>query len=295
MQNFDNLKAQAESLPETVRQNALALIEVMGTPVEGIGDNPTPWRPPYLRLVQGTTDRGSIPKGTGIGEFVLGEEKLERPFPFIPVRIWDSRQYWDPDQTSSKILCSSPDAKTGFMFGECRTCPYSQWVDGEGSACGKGKNIIAISSDLSRIFTVSFFKSNFKVGNELETLMKKAAVHTYARTYGLNSGTSTTAKNVENFKIEVLGDKERRTPEAHLPFLKELFNMTSADRKMNLDTFYENLAKKREQAALNGTTITAITHAPAPAEEKVVVSDATEIKTVAAPDKISPMAKSYSV
>lgn len=293
MQNLDNLKAQAELLPDAVKSNALKLIELMATPVEGIGDTPTSWKPPYLRLVQGTTDRGSIPRGTGIGDFVLGEEKLEKPLPFIPIRTWDSRQYWDPDQTSNKILCSSPDAKAGYAFGECRTCPHSVWKEGEGSDCGKGKNIIAIDSTLSKIFTVNFYKSNFKVGNELETIMKKAAVNAYARTYGLSSATNGTAKNVENFKIEVLDDKNRRTPEAYLPFLKELFNMVSVDRKMNLDSFYENLAKKQSVAALSApdSTLSIGTNTGTAAS-----TDATEIKVQPEATQVNTkMAKGYSV
>lgn len=294
MQTLDTLKAQAATLPESVRANALKLIDVMGTPVEGIGDEPTPWKPPFLRLVQGTTDRGSIPKGTGIGEFVLGEEKLEQPLHFVPIRIWDSRQYWDPDQTSNKILCSSPDAKVGYAFGECKTCPHAVWKEGEGSDCGKGKNVIAITSDLSRIFTVGFYKSNFKIGTELEGYLKKAAVNTYARTYGLSSATNSTAKAVENYKIEVLDDKARRTPEEHLPFLRELFTMVSADRKSNLDVFYENMARKRDLQALavnaaptlENSTVTTVE----PAEATV-----TEVKATVNKGAVNSMAKGYTV
>jgi hypothetical protein len=254
MQNFENLISVAQNIPGKLKDNALTLIEQMSAVIEGIGDEPVVWKPSFLRLVQGTTDRGSIPKGTGIGEFVLGEEKVEQPLHFIPIRLWDARQYWDPDQTSNKMLCWSPDAKLGSMFGDCKDCQHSKWVDGEGQDCGKIKTAMVISSDMSKVFTIQFGKSNYKVGTELEGLLKKAGVPPYYRTFGLVSATSSTAKNVENYKIEVLDDKLRKTPEHLLPFLKELFNMINSDRKASLDQFYENTRHRQEQLALSGNS-----------------------------------------
>lgn len=285
MQNLDKLKALANELPDTVKANALALIEEMGTVVEGIGDEQVAWRPGYLRLVQGTTDRSTIPKGTGIGEFVLGEKKVEQPLHFIPLRIWDARQMWDPDQTSNKILCWSPDSKLGSVYGDCRTCKYKDWVEGQGSDCGKTKTTIVIDSTLSRVFTITFGKSNFKVGSELEGAMKKAAVPTYQRTYGLTSATNSTAKNVENFKLEILDDKLRKTPDSYYAFLKELFDLISSDRKAMLDTFYENAKIRKEQLALSGNAPAAALEDSSSSTVSVEVNDAA----------VSEMAKGYVV
>lgn len=250
MENIEKLAELAAALPEAFKKSASQLIEEMSTPLEGIGDEPVAWRPNFLRLVQGTTDRGSIPKGTSIGDFVLGERKLEQPLRFIPIRIWDSRQYWDPDQTNSKMLCWSPDAKFGHIGRECKGCPHAEWREEGGSDCGKSKSVLAISANLDAIFTVNFSKSNFKIGVELEGLMKRAAVAPYNRVYGLASATSSTAKNIENFKIEVLDEKLRRTSEELLPFLKELFAQVTADRKSTLEVFYEGALRKRDQLLL---------------------------------------------
>lgn len=286
MQNLENLKKLATELPASIKNAALQLVEEMSTTIEGIGDEPVAWKPSFLRLVQGTTDRGSIPKGTAIGEFVLGEEKLEQPLHFIPLRVWDARQYWDPDQTSNRILCWSPDAKLGSVHGECKVCPHAEWVDGKGNDCGKLKTALVIKADLSKLFTVQFGKSNYRVGAELEGALKKAAVHPYARTYGLSSTTSPTAKNIEIFKLEVLDDKLRKTPETHLPFLKELFVLASADRKAVVDMFYENATRRREQLALSG-------NAPLQA-----IGDSSSSETVVVQENkeaVSELAKGYSV
>jgi len=285
MNNLETLTSAAEALPEGIKENALKLIEEMGTPIEGIGDTPTQWKPGFLRLVQGTTDRTSLPKGTSIGDFVLGETKLEQPLKFIPIRIWDTRQYWDPDQTNNKMLCWSPDAKMGQIGRECYSCEHAKWVEGVGSDCGKSKSVLAISSDLKSIFLIQFSKSNFKIGNELEGLMKRAGVLPYQRIYGLTSATSSTAKNVENFKVQVLDEKDRKTPAELLPFLKELFSAVSEDRKKTIEIFYKNATERRDRLALSNNS----TESDTPALESNVVVD--EVKA----SEVSNLAKNYSL
>jgi hypothetical protein len=289
MQNLDNLKVLAENLPDELKANALALIEEMGAVIEGVGDDPVTWKPPFLRLVQGTTDRSAIPKGTAIGDFVMGEVKVEQPLKFIPIRIWDARQYWDPDQTNSRMLCWSPDAKFGAIGQNCKACPHAVWREEGGSDCGKIKAILAITADLTKVFTVNFSKSGFKVGMELESLMKKAGVSPYKRTYGLKSETSSTAKNVEVFKIEVLDEKSRKTPDALVPFLEALFSAVSSDRKEMIDHFYENAKLRAEQLV-----------SLAPATEEPVADNTSTLQiaeevTDVTPKSVSPLAKSYSV
>lgn len=262
MQNLEKISAAAKTLPESVKNNALELIDRMSAKIEGIGDEDITWRPPFLRLVQGTTDRTSIPKGTAIGDIVLGEKKLDTPYPFIPLRIWDARTYWDPDQTSKRILCSSPDAKVGTYGVECRNCPYGKWKEDGPSACGKTKNMLAISADLSEVFTMTFAKSGYKVGVEFQSMLNKVGVAPYARVYQLSSETSKSAKNVEVFKVEALPADKRRTPEEMLPFLTELFASISADRKESLSNFY-TLLEERKAAGLLGNNAPQALSAPA--------------------------------
>jgi hypothetical protein len=271
-----------DNLPESVKEAATELVARMGTAIEGIGDDGIEWRPPFLRLVQGTTDRSSIPKGTAIGDFVLGEINVSRPLKFIPLRLWTGRQYWNPDQTKSNVLCFSPDDKVGTFGDSCKTCPYSQWVESEGSACGKYIGLLALSADLSQVFTVNFAKSSYAAGMELQSAMKKAGVDAYRRMYGLTSVTSTKAKNVETFKIEALPDKERPTPAELLPFVKALFDIAAADRKAQVETFYLEVDRKKAAGLF----------LPKP---EVAEAQTPALGAPASDAPASPMAKSYTM
>lgn len=276
----------ARALPAEVAENAVALLTEMTEVIEGIGDEPIRWKPPYLRLVQGTTDRTSLPKGTAPGDFVLGETRLEQPFKFIPIMIYDQRTYWDPDQTSSKILCWSPDSKLGQIGKQCKTCEHAVWGEDSPSDCGKAKQVLAISADLRQVFTITFAKSGYKVGMELEKIMANARTLPFHRTYGLSSTTNPNAKNVEVFKIETLDEKSRRTQQEYLKFLNDLFNTVRADRKTMIEAFYENVKARQTQQALPGAAATpALTDSSASATE------------VAAPVEggVSSMAMKYEV
>lgn len=283
----ENLKLIAETLPTDAKQNALALLEEMGSVIEGIGDNAVEWKPPFLRLVQGTTDRSTIPKGTAIGDFVLGEKKVDNPLEFIPLRMWDARQYWDPDQNNKKMLCNSPDAKLGYIGIECKLCPKSKWVEGVGSECNKIKGMLAITADLRQLFSINFAKTSYKPGMELEGLMRKAGVSPYRRTYGLATTSSTTAKNVEMFKIEILPENKRITADTSLEFLKGLFDIIGADRKSAIDRFYE-AARQRTDTISIAPPDTTLVIENKPSETQ---AESTTLKETS----VSPLAKNYKV
>lgn len=289
--NLDSLQELASKLPEQYKDNATALLGRMGEVIEGIGDEPIRWKPSLLRLVQGTTDRTSIPKGTSIGDMLLGEEKQDQPVKFIPLRTWNGRQYWSPDQNESKLLCSSPDAKLGYSFGHCNQCSYAVFnEETRKSECGKTKNILVIKADLSDIFQITFAKTNYQTGMELESLMKKAGVAPYRRIYGLRSETNSKYKNVENFAVEILDNKDRITDEACVPFLQELFKVIGDDRKESLDKFYEYVLSRPQASA-------AIAGPETGGADSTVLIDANTDSTEASggEEQVSDMARNYVV
>lgn len=246
MQNLQELADLAKDLPEATREAAMTLVERMGTTLEGIGDEPVAWRPPLLRIVQATTDRSTLPKGTGIGDLLIGEEKAATPLEFVPLRLWKARQYWDPNPDNKKMLCQSPDAKVGYIGQECRTCPHAEWVEGQGSECNKIYTMMAITADLSQIFLTNFAKTSYSVGTEFENTMKKAGVAMYSRQYSLGSKTN---KTYEMLEVSPLDTAKRRTPDGHLPFLKALFDQIGAGRKEAIEGFYK-LVEDRRAAGL---------------------------------------------
>jgi hypothetical protein len=87
-----------------------------------------------------------------------------------------------------------------------------------------------------------------------------------------------------------LDDKLRRTPEEHMPFLKELFDRVSEDRNAMIKAFYDNAAERKERLALSGG------ETPLTIENSgVSAGEANEIKVETAVDKASPMAKTYAI
>lgn len=248
--NLDSLKELAANLPESHKQNALDLLERMEAVVEGIGDEPIRWRAPMLRMLQATSDRSKAPKGAGPGDFILGEEKIDQPLPFIVLTIYNTRQYWSPDKDEAKMLCSSPDAKVGYIGMDCNKCPHGKFdEEARKSECGKVKQALVISADFKEIFVLNFAKTNYAVGTELETFLKKAGVAPYRRIYNLSSKTNSKYKNVEQFVVEPVTGADKNVAPELVDFLKELFEVVRDDRKASLEKFYEIIQIKREQGA----------------------------------------------
>lgn len=289
MENLELLKELAGNLTGGLKENAENLVERMGEVIEGIGDKPITWRPGMLKLVQGTSDRGKLPKGVGIGDFVLGEDKLEQPVEVIPLLAWVSRQMWDPNPDNAKMLCNSPDGTVGFQFGDCRTCPHGKFdQEANRSACNKTVSVLVITRDLSNVFTVNFSKTNYMNGVDWQGLMKKAGVAPYKRIYKLSSQTSTKNKNVELIKAEpVTGEKVEGDV---LAFVEELFNRSRDDRKEMLLKFHEYV--KNKQA--NGPALAAPADVQLIAHDTPVEVEAVEVATSEATEA-KPKAQKYKM
>ena len=272
MQNLETLAALAEKLPAGVKANALALVERMGSVIEGIGDKPIPFRPDTLKLVQATSDRGKLPKGASIGSLVLGESVLGQPLKVIALRSWITRQYWNPDPEMAQMICNSPDGLVGYQYGECKVCPYSKFdATTNRSQCNKTLTYLVVTADLSSVFLINFSKTNYANGVDWQNLMRKAGVATYKRVYELGSETSKKSKNVECVKAEpVIGEKIEGEV---LAFVEELFNISSQDRKESLKGYYEIVDARKaagNNAALAGPDKDTIELISAPEEDTAI-------------------------
>lgn len=253
-----NLISLAGDLPESISQNALDLLEKMGSVVEGVGDDDISWKPPIMKVVQATTDRSSLPKGTSIGDLVIGDEKMETPLQVIPIRMWDSRQMWSPDKDDNRILCWSPDAKLGMAGVECRKCPHQVWNEVEGKVdCTKNKSVLMLTADLRHLFQVNFSKSNYSAGMEFQGLLKKAGVAPFRRMYTMTTESSKKVKNVEALCVLPVSLPEGNVAPEVRPFLEALFNQISEYRKAHIDDFTMMASTRAQQARLE-----------APAEEE---------------------------
>lgn len=249
------LNELASKLPKNISANALALVEKMTVAIEGLGDDPdrAKWRPTNIKLVQGTTDRTKLPKGATIGTLVLGERIMEQPLRVIPLAVWAGRQMWSPDQNEAKLLCSSPDAKAGYLGYDCKECPHSKWDETtKRSECGATHEMLVITEDLSEIFKVSFAKTNYANGKMWFSKMKEAGVAIYRRVYGLRSETNKQYKQVESMIVEYYSDpKEKEVSPEIVDFIAEMFKMVQSDRKESLDVFHRGIADKRAKGLIN--------------------------------------------
>jgi hypothetical protein len=241
MKNLESIRELATKLPKAVKDNAVALIDLMGSSIDGIGDTPVEWKPEIAKLLQAVSDRGTLGKNVPVGAIIVGEKVMEQPIELIPIRMWDGRQYWNPDQTQARMICSSPDAKVGYIGYNCKECPHAVWKTEENrSDCSKIKQAIVITSDLSTFFIVNFAKTNYVNGTDWASRMKKAGVQTFKRMYSLSSETHKEYKNVETFVIT----PTTKTPDEYVEFLQALFDRVSADRTEHLEAFHALALKK---------------------------------------------------
>lgn len=209
----------------------------MGQKIEGIGDTPIEWRPENLKVIQPSSDRSKLPRGTQIGSILLGEKEAKQPLKTIPIRMWDSRQMWSPDKDEAKVLCWSPDGKLGSKYGLCKDCQYGKFdTETNRSACNKQKTVLSITDDLSTVFTTTFSKTNYKNGFDWGKMMTKAGVAPFRRVYELKTETSKKYKNVESLLVDT---QNQVTPAEHLTFLEAMFTKVNADREAYLKKFEE--------------------------------------------------------
>lgn len=249
-QKYDKLAELAKGLQGATGKNAAALVSKMGEVIEGLGDKPLEWRPSTIKLVQATTDRSKLPKGSTIGSLVLGESIVQTPLKVVPLRLYTTRQMWNPDPDTASLICSSPDGDVGFRYGNCKACPNSKFDEVEKrSACNKTITVISVTENLDNIFYTNFSKTNYASGMDWQGLMKKAGVAPYKRVYEMSSITSPKVKNVEIVKVEPVTGDNNLDPKL-LPFVEELFQLSGTDRKATLANFYEYIEQKKDASQL---------------------------------------------
>lgn len=246
----DSMKTAAAAIEDKdLRQNALDLIEQMEDVVEGIGDVPQSWHPEFLRLVQATTDLDTCPEGAKPGKFIVAEEAVDS-VDAIPLRLWKSRKMWSEDQNDTRAICESPDGKVGWRYGDCQTCPHSQWNEEENKAgCTKQIQVLCITRDLRTVFLATLAKTSYRAGMDWEKAMRSAKVGTYKRMYRIGSTKHKDKKQINLYEVTSVprGEYDMAPIEG---FLVELFNFISEMRRNQIEAFYANLELRRQNMAL---------------------------------------------
>lgn len=246
MTNLNTVIDAANRLPDAMKANAMALIKDMTTERMGIGDRVIRWRPSLLRIVQGTTDTSAIDGDVKLGDIVFGNIPAGKKPRIMTLRSWDSRQMWDPDQNNARVVCSSPDGKTGWRFGDCRKCENSKFQDDKPALCRQQKTFLAVTEDLSEIIQIDLSRTQLKIGAEWEKKLSKMAVMPFQRVFELDVKRNEKNKNI--FNLEPVRTDDYTTAEV-TEFLNTLFDFFVERRKEELKSFYDNLEAYKARKA----------------------------------------------
>lgn len=267
---------------EGLRENAVSFLNKMTEVIEGIGDKPIEWRPSGLKVVQSMSDTDKLPSGAKAGDLVLGDDIVKDDLLVFPLRVWDSRVMWHEDTDRNEIICQSPDGRNGYRFGNCFQCPHSKYREGEGVDCNKTKNFMVVKSDLSDVFVCNFAKSQYAMGMDWESTMRKMKTHPYNRQYKLSTENHPKYKKV---KALVASPTRETLDEDVREFLAALFERIREDREKQLESFSAYLEKKEEGQGN-------------PALENRSVGEDDPVKTIgveAADGEADPDSKTYTV
>lgn len=246
---------------EVLKGNALALIRAMTTERTSIGDKIIRWSPSQLRIVQGTTNTDNIDGKVTLGDIVLGSVPAANPLRVYILRSWDSRALWDQDLNRPNVICSSPDGKKGWKFGDCRSCENSKFQGEVPSLCRQQKTFLAITEDLTEIIRIDLSRTQLKIGAELEKRLSKMATMPFERVFELKSRRNEKNKNIYNLDPIRTDDY---SPAETTGFLNTVFDLFAERRREELTSFYSKMEEYKAKKANVETDI------PAPSSQQEV-------------------------
>lgn len=249
---------------EGLRANALNLIKAMTTERTSIGDKIIRWSPSQLRIVQGTTNTDNIDGKVTLGDIVLGSVPAANPLRVYILRSWDSRALWDQDLNRPNVICSSPDGKKGWKFGDCRSCENSKFQGDVPSLCRQQKTFLAITEDLTEIIRIDLSRTQLKIGAELEKRLSKMATMPFERVFELKSRRNEKNKNIYNLDPIRTDDY---SPAETTGFLNTVFDLFAERRREELTSFYAKMEEYKAKKAHVETDI------PAPSSQPEVKYD----------------------
>lgn len=128
------------------------------------------------------------PENTKVGQIYSDRQELfDKEFSFIPLYNHRSRAYFAPG-AGNKPECTSLDGQVGNKYGDCKTCPYSQYEEGKSSECKSGRTVYALASDLSGLYRINFSKTSLKAGEQMVKNFRAPAAYAFHQTLGVDKG-----------------------------------------------------------------------------------------------------------
>lgn len=256
-EEYTNLSALASAIPEeSLKENALGLLDRMVEVISGMGDRDITWQPTYVRIMQGTSDMSAVMAAEGatvnVGSIVIGNTAVKPGFRVIPIAFWQSRTLWDKsDDSNGRKLCSSPDAKTGWNHGDCKTCPFGIGGPDTMPDCNKEYAFLVMAGDFSDMYMIKYHKSLYRAGLDWSKEITQARVHPFKRFFELHSRSQEKKKTVKEIHAKLAGvTASEYSPEA-MKFLEAIYKKQVTDRAQSLIAYKENV-DRRLTARSNG-------------------------------------------
>lgn len=264
----DTLRTYADALTDENADLRLRVQELATktTPaVKGI-EAPQRVQLPRLLLRQPSSNSDKVPVETKAGQLYTSQsEHVGDELTFIPVYTHNIRVRWGDDD---KVECQSLDGVTGNRYGECRVCPYGQFVRGERPQCSPGSTYYVVSEDLTKIYRIDFTKTSAKAGKNIRQL--SLPPNMWSRVFSLGVEKMVTGKNTYYvLKTNATGARTSEDVSEVCDILFEYFNSN-----------YKKMLLLQEEYAKRGASVEAASPAGAlpgngvvPNEEEINFSD----------------------
>lgn len=186
---------------------------------------------PQLNIRQAMTRTDSLPEKTKLGEMYttladhVGDELV-----MIPILTHDTRKKWSSE---NGIECMSLDGKVGNRYGECASCPYGKYVEGQRMECSKGTTYFVVNEDFTALYKIDFLKTSAKAGRTIRRLSRPPAL--WARRFKLSTEKQK-GNQGEYYTFEVRAgekttDEERKICDALYDFFKPNYELAKLRSK----------------------------------------------------------------
>lgn len=274
----DEINAIVEALPEASRAAFKALIAKNNPQRLTRVVAEARFRPPHLRLYQGTGEppqNPRLPKGgveDGNGTVKIVPPLFAEDWPGVPhsmrvvvLAVNEGRAFWpkkapngDPIlppgiklASANQMICGSNDRKVGDRFGSCSTCVYRPQMDSEERQCKDQADLFVIFPDLGGLYQVTLNASSFK--SALAPMRKRMDSWDADYTGQFKLEPEQVTRNNNTFyvwKATAITNREHPNGVPNAPELMALFEVLS--RQIMTEVVLPRIAETYEKAAAHG-------------------------------------------
>jgi hypothetical protein len=162
---------------------------------------------PQVYVRQPSSNSANMPADTKVGELYSVDGTIGAKLIMLPILTHEMRRKWSDGEG---IDCQSADAVTGTKYGACAQCPYSRYVEGERTACSKGRAFYGVTPDLNALYKIEFLKSSAKAGNQAMRSVRPPAL--WSRPFEITTELKT-GNNRKYYELKVAVQTERTSPD----------------------------------------------------------------------------------